>query len=148
MLKRTIEGLFVGGFIAALPLFLVAPANAQITNEIKADIPHSFTIVNTTLPAGRYDFRMVRNSDLQVMTVQSQNGDVAAEFLVRQSDDNHTPKHTELVFNRYGNREFLEKVYESGNKIGVAVNEPSRDEQMMESQGQHAMEHTETEQGW
>jgi hypothetical protein len=78
-----------------------------------------------------------------VMTARNQNGDVVAQFNVRQSIDNRRPRHSEIVFKRYGNTEFLSKVYESGSKEGVAVTETSKEEARLVSQGQHGMEHTE-----
>jgi hypothetical protein len=117
--------------------------NAQITNPIRAHIAHSFMIGDRLLPPGDYTFRIEGNSDLGVMSVQNEHGDNVAQFNVRQSVDSHRPKHSEVVFKRYGNTEFLSKVYESGSKSGVAVTETGKEEARMVSQGQHAMEHTE-----
>lgn len=120
--------------------------NAQITNAIQAHIGHSFMIGDKTLPPGDYTFRIEQNSDLGVMTVQNKSGDNVAQFAVRQSLDNHRPKHSELVFRRYGNTDFLSKIYEEGSKNGVAVTETGKEEQRLVHEGQHAMEHTEEQQ--
>jgi hypothetical protein len=117
--------------------------NAQITNPIEAHVNHSFMIGDKTLPPGDYTFRVENGSDLGVMDVQNKSGDNVAQFNVRQSIDNRRPKHSELVFKRYGNTEFLSKVYEAGSKSGVAVTETSKEEMRMMKEGQHAMEHTE-----
>ncbi len=127
------------GLIALSPLCL----NAQITNPINAHITHSFMIGDRMLPPGDYTFRVEGNTDQGVMNVQNQNGDNVAQLNVRQSIDNHRPKHSEIVFKRYGNVEFLSKVYESGTRNGVAVTETGKEEARMVSQGQHAIEHTE-----
>lgn len=120
-----------------------ASLNAQITNPIQAHIGHSFMIGDKTLPPGDYTLRIEQNSDLGVMTIQNKSGDNVAQFNVRQSLDKHTPKHSELVFRRYGNTEFLSKIYEEGSKSGAAVTETGKEEQRLAQQGQHAMEHTE-----
>ena len=143
-MQRTIQSVLLAAAIGAIPLVIATTAKAQITNQIDADIPHTFTVGDATLPAGRYALRMVGNSDLQTMTIQSKNGDYGAEFLVRQSDDSHTPRHTELIFNRYGHHEFLEKIYQNGSKIGIAVAEPSHEEARLQKQGQTPVTHTET----
>ena len=127
------------GFIALSVLSL----HAQITNQIHAHIAHSFMIGDKTLPPGNYTFRIEGNSDLGVMTARNQHGDVVAQFNVRQSIDNHRPRHSELVFKRYGNTEFLSKVYEGGSRNGVSVTETGKEEARLVSQGQHAIEHTE-----
>ena len=132
---------------AAASLFFIAAGapwlNAQITNSIRANIKHSFVIGDKTLPPGEYTFRIEGNTDNGVMNVQNQRGDTLAQFSVRESLDNQRPKHSELVFKRYGNAEFLSKVYEGGSKSGVAVTETSKEEAHLVSQGQHGIEHAE-----
>lgn len=103
-------------------------------------------IGDKTLPPGDYTFRMETNTDLEVMRIMNSKGDNVAQFNVRQSMDNHTPKHYELVFRRYGNTEFLSKIYESGSKGGVSVTETGKEEERLVHEGQHAMEHTEEQQ--
>lgn len=137
-LAPVLSGLF---FVAAGALSV----NAQITNPIQAHINHSFMIGDKTLPPGDYSFRIEDNSDFGVMTVQNKNGDNVAQFNVRQSIDNHRSKHSQLVFRRYGNTEFLSKIYEVGSKNGVALTETGKEEQRLVSEGQHGLEHTEEE---
>lgn len=130
--------------VAVSLLFLSAPfGRAQIITEVDADIHHSFIVANATLPPGHYIFRMLAGSDQQVMTAMSQDGKEGIEFLVRRSVDSHTPRHTELIFNRYGKKEFLTHIYVIGEKNGVAVVEPSREEMRLKKQGQTPFEHTE-----
>jgi len=95
--------------------------NAQITNAIQAHVDHSFVIGDQTLPPGEYTFRMTTDPDQSLMIATSQNGTYVAQFLVRQSIDDHRPRHSELVFRRYGNTEFLSKVFEAGSRNGVAL---------------------------
>jgi len=140
---RTLAPVCAGFFFAAMGAVWMS---AQITNQIHAHINHSFMIGDKTLPPGNYTFRIEGNSDQGVMTAQNEHGDNVAQFNVRQSIDNHRPKHSELVFKRYGNTEFLSKVYEGGSRNGVAVTETSKEESRLVSAGQHGMEHTEEEQ--
>jgi hypothetical protein len=130
-------------------IFLMAgapKANAQITNPVRAHVDHTFMIGDKTLPPGDYTFRVENNSDLGVMTAQNEKGDNVAQFTVRQSVDKRRPKHSELVFKKYGNTEFLSKIYENGNKNGLAVSESSKEEARLMKEGQHGMEHSEEEQ--
>jgi len=129
---------------AASLLFLAASiGRAQILDSIYLDMGHPFTVVNTTLPPGHYVLRMIPNTDLSAMKITSADGNESVDFLVRQSTDSHTPNHTDLIFDRYGNREFLKDVYERGDKGGVAVIEPSRAEERLKKEGKTAVEHTE-----
>jgi hypothetical protein len=125
-------------------MFVVAPSmHGQITSEIYATIHHSFIVGNATLPAGRYVFGMLPDSQLQIMTARNTQNDAAAEFLVRTSLDAHVPNHSELLFNKYGNKEFLLHVYQTGEQTGVTVLEPSREESRLQKKGQVPTEHTE-----
>jgi hypothetical protein len=129
------------GFVFVIPStpFL----NAQITNTIQAHIDHSFVIGNTTLPPGEYTFRMLQDTDLQAMTATSENDKTSVSFNVRMTIDDHTPRHSELTFRKYGDTEFLSKIFELGSKNGAEVTEPSRDEKRFAQQGLHPTEHTE-----
>lgn len=134
---------------SALLLCILAAAatglNAQVVNDIRAHIDHSFVIENTTLPPGDYVFRPSRSSDLSAMTVSSANDKINEEFLVREAIDDHTPTHSELVFRKYGDTEFLSKIFENGSKIGLEVTENSRQEARFAQQHQHPSEHTEVQ---
>jgi hypothetical protein len=130
-------------------LFATAGAlslNAQITDQIKAHINHSFVIGDKALPPGEYTFRMEKNSNLNVMRVENQRGENVAQFEVRETTTDHRPRHSELVFRKYGNTEFLRKIFEGGSRTGSEVTETSKQEASMVSQGQHFMEHTEEQQ--
>jgi hypothetical protein len=118
--------------------------NAQITNPIQAHVDHSFVIGEKTLPPGEYTFRLTTDPDQSLMIV-SQNGKADAQFLIRQSIDDHTPRHSELVFRKYGDTEFLSKIYEAGSKEGAAITQPSKEEVRLIDQGQHALEHSEVQ---
>jgi hypothetical protein len=133
-------------FAPALVSILLVGApqlNAQITNAIIAHIHHNFIIGNTTLPPGEYTFRMMQGSDLQLMTATSQNDKTSVEFLVREAIDDHTPNHSELTFRKYGSAEFLSRIFESGSKSGVSVDETSHQETRLKKQGQSGTEHSE-----
>ena len=129
-----------------IAFFAVASAqtvNAQIIDTIQAHVDHSFVIGDKTLPPGEYTFRMTTNPDQSVMIATNQNGTNVAQFLVRQSIDDHRPSHSELVFHKYGNTEFLSKVFQAGSRNGLAVTEPGKQEAQLINEGQQALEHSE-----
>jgi hypothetical protein len=132
--------------LVASLLFVTAGAallNAQIADPIRAHVDHSFIIGNTTLPPGEYTFRMMQDSDLAVMTATSENDKTSVDFIVRETTADRAPSHSELVFRKYGNTEFLSKIFEGGSKSGSEVTETSRQEARLAKQMQHATEHTE-----
>lgn len=115
-------------------------ANAQVQDTIRAHIDHSFVIDNTTLPPGDYTFRNIQKEDHSVMTaVDTNDRKHTVDFVVRPTMADHTPRHTELVFRKIGNTEFLSKIFESGSKTGMAVTETGKED----AQYKNATEHTE-----
>ncbi len=128
-------------------VFLVAApcARAQITNQIDVRIHHPFIVGNTTLPSGHYQFHMLEKSGLSAMVATNISDGASTEFLVRMSQDSHTPRHTELVFNQYGRKDFLSDIYEDGSKIGVAVDDPSWEESRLQKAGEKPTPQTEEE---
>jgi len=119
--------------------------HAQITDEIQAHLDHSFVVGNTTLPPGDYTFRVEQDSELAVMTVTSTTGKTTVDVLVQQTTANHTPVHSELTFRKYGNTEFLNKVFERGSKDGAQVTETGRQEEHFAKESLQATEHTEVQ---
>jgi hypothetical protein len=98
-----------------------AKADAQIVGDIEANIPFQFHAGNTKFPAGEYRIHVMDNTDLSVMEISSMDGTVSALFQVRDAEANSDPAKTELIFNRYGDRYFLAKLFDVGNTAGSQV---------------------------
>jgi len=98
-------------------------AHAQIIGELEANIPFQFHAGNAKLPAGRYFICVLNNSDLSIMEISSVDGSASALFTVRDAEANSAPAKNELIFNKYGNRYFLAKLFDEGNPNGSKVDE-------------------------
>lgn len=145
-MQRYLKTLMLGLSAAGLGVFTAQLSLAQIAQHVKADVTHDFTIANTTLPPGHYMFSIVPKSDNEVMNIKAADGDLSENFLVRRARTSTAPDHAELIFDRYGdNEQFLSKIFVPGSKVGFAVVEPSRREAILDHQGQHYTENTETE---
>lgn len=72
-------------------------------------------------PAGKYKIRVDDGSDLKTMEIQSADGKSSALFEVRSAQAQNNPQSTELIFNHYGNRYFLAKIFDEGARAGSAV---------------------------
>ena len=96
-------------------------AQGQIIGQLEADIPFTFHAGAAKLPPGKYIIHVVDNSDLALMEIQSADDRTSALFEVREAQASTEPKKTELIFNHYGNRYFLSKVFDEGEKLGSAV---------------------------
>ncbi|SRR6266851_1993417 len=110
-------------FIALIFALTIYPAkaHAQIIGSIEANIPFPFHAGNAKLPPGKYVIHMLDNSDLKVMEISSADGSLSALFEVQDAEANSTPGKSELIFNKYGDRYFLAKLFDEGNANGSEV---------------------------
>ena len=98
-------------------------AHAQIIGDLEANIPFQFHAGNAKFPAGKYLIHALDNTDLTVMEIRSADGSTSALFEVHDAEANSAPAKSELIFNKYGNRYFLAKLFDEGNPSGSAVDE-------------------------
>jgi hypothetical protein len=110
-------------FVALVFALILYPArvHAQITGRLEVSIPFQFHAGNAKLPPGNYIIHMLDDSDLKVMEITSADGSTSSLFEVQDAEANSTPAKSELIFNKYGNRYFLAKVFDEGNPSGSAV---------------------------
>jgi hypothetical protein len=109
------------GFIGVVLGISTHSAQCQIIGQLEADIPFTFHAGGAKLPPGKYVIHVVDKSDLGLMEIQSADDRTSALFEVREAQDSTTPKKSELIFNHYGNRYFLSKLFDEGEKVGSAV---------------------------
>jgi len=90
-------------------------ANAQIRSDatIRANIPYSFVVNNTTLPGGTYVITVddPYGSDTSVLEIRSANGKTAVLFDTDPITGPRLAPQTELVFDKVGDTYFLSKVF-------------------------------------
>jgi hypothetical protein len=122
-------------FIGLVFALTVSPgkAHAQVAGEIEANIPFQFHAGDAKLPAGKYVIHVLDNSDLKVMEISSADGSTSALFEVRQTETNSAPAKTELIFNKYGNRYFLAKLFDEGDPNGSTVDKSRYEEKVGEA---------------
>jgi hypothetical protein len=136
-------------FVFALTIY-ASRAQAQIVGDLEVNIPFQFHAGNAKLPAGKYRIHVLDDAGLTVMEISSVDGSTAALFQVESAEANSTPAKSELIFNKYGNRYFLAKLFDEGDPNGSRVVE-SRYEKMvgqavLEAQ-EHVPAHRRTQQG-
>jgi hypothetical protein len=125
--------------VFALSIF-AGKAHAQIVGDLDVDVPFQFHAGDTKLPAGKYRIHILDGSDLTVMEITSADDSTSALFQVQESDANAAPAKSELIFNKYGNRYFLAKLFDEGNASGNKVVE-SRYEKQISKAAVEAQEH-------
>lgn len=94
--------------IASLSIAMLAPSAGAFAQQLKANIPFDFTVGNTTMPAGEYtissplrNFVALRSADRTLMATVGGN---------QSYDEAKSNSGGELIFARYGNQYFLDRV--------------------------------------
>jgi len=139
-------------FISLIFTLLLYPtkAHAQIIGDLEVTIPFQFYAGNAKLPAGKYIIHTVDNTDLTFMEISSADGSISALFEVRDAEANSTSPKSELIFNKYGNRYFLAKLFDEGNPNGSAVSESRYEKRVGEAAAEaqaHVPAHHKGQQG-
>jgi hypothetical protein len=130
-------------FIALVFASTIYPtkANAQIIGDVEAKIPFQFHAGSTKFPAGEYRIHVLDNTDLSVMEISSVDGSVSGLFQVLDAETNSEPAKTELIFNKYGNRYFLAKLFDEGNRNGSQVAESGYEKKISQQATMQGQEH-------
>ena len=115
-------------------------AQAETDGNLEVDVPFQFHAGNVKLPPGQYTVHMVENTDQSVMEISSVDGSTSALFEVERTQASSAPAKSELIFNKYGNRYFLTKLFDEGNPSGSQVPE-SRYEKSISGAAAEGQEH-------
>jgi hypothetical protein len=142
LLQETRRYQLLSLFIALVFALTIYPskAQAQIVGKLEADIPFQFHAGNAKLPPGKYTIQVVDNSDLTLMEITSADGSTSALFEVQDAQAKSSPAKSELIFDKYGNRYFLAKLFDEGNPSGSQVLE-SRYEKRISQAAAEGQEH-------
>jgi hypothetical protein len=150
-LKKTGSHQLLSLFVALVFVLTMhsTKAQAQIVGNLEVDIPFQFHAGNTKLPPGKYAIHLLENTDLTVMEITSVDNSTSALFEVGRSQASSAPAKSELIFNKYGNRYFLAKVFDEGNPTGSQVLESRYEKRISEvaEAQEHVPAHHQGQQG-
>ena len=102
-------------FVALTVLFgaaLVTSAHAQSSNRVVVDIPFDFSVGSTLLRAGNYKVEELQSGILVFNGNDGQDHQFVLTVGEEASNQDNQPK---LIFTRYGDGTFLNKVFLSGS---------------------------------
>ena len=115
--------LYIPIAISILVGVLAAGAQAQTSSaqKVVANIPFTFNVGQTELPAGKYTITVVNpSSDRKVLQIRNADGRLSAMIqttsLLRNAADN-----AKLVFHRYGDRYFFAQAQMAGDATSLAA---------------------------
>ena len=93
-------------------------ARAQSRTQYTANIPFEFTVGNQTLPAGLYAIANIQTADGTVILQVRAKGQDGVMRLTNGVQAKEARQKTVLVFNRYGERNFLAEMWRAGEREG------------------------------
>lgn len=130
--------------VVGLGATITASAQIETDATIRANIPHSFVVHNTTLPAGTYTIAVAEKetaSDLNVLEIRSANGKTGVLFDTESITGTRPARHTELVFDKIGDTYFLSQVFMKGD-YGANQVVKSKMERRLEERGSVSENHS------
>lgn len=101
-------------FTAGTVIAQVAP----LFGEVRANVPFEFYAGDTKFPAGSYVVKRLSENDPSILTITTGDGKITALLVVHLQDNKQEAKTSELVFNKYGSRFFLNSVTVAGYSNG------------------------------
>jgi len=118
---KLISGLSLFGLL--LSMGIVNIASAQIVDTVDVDVPFSFVVDGTKLPAGTYGIKPVDDVEAgdNLMQIDNSNGHLSVIFTANASIANTVPKETTVLFNNYEGTRYLAGVYVTGRMTGITL---------------------------
>jgi hypothetical protein len=104
-----------------LSLCSVLPVTAQVGNGVAFTTPFPFYVGQAKMPAGSYTLTEPENFSSHVITVRNSDAHVAASTLVIGTRSLEPERHTMVVFEKYGENLYLDKVLLDGDTSGAMV---------------------------
>ena len=129
------------GMVSLMVLAVLASTRvAQAQQSLLVNIPFDFVAGNQTLPAGQYAVS-VASVGHSLLLVDRKDGIASAFLITNAVAANEIQTESKLIFNRYGDRYFLSKVWTEGNSRGRELLKSAREKEMAqtaknETQGQ------------
>ncbi len=114
----------VGSLLALGTMYALTSLTAfgMVTNGVRVNVPFSFVVEKTVLPAGRYVIRPVDPANPNILTIRSENGRKSVIVVTEPvTATDKTPQSSELLFQKVGNREYLSQIWENGAYDGSEI---------------------------
>lgn len=122
-------------FASVLALVVTTVASAQ-TTKVKVNVPFSFMVDRTNLPAGQY---LVQSVDVvgKVLAIRNLETNSTNLVIFNSCTSLASVKQTKLIFHRYGERYFLSRIWIEGNNLGHELNPSPREKEVAKDFSKH-----------
>jgi hypothetical protein len=122
--------LFILSVVAALA---TANVYAQETTRLKVDVPFSFQVGNSTMPAGQYDVRS--DASAPILTLRSSDSKAVVNIVAIRAQTLNPHDKGMLVFNHYRGEYFLSEVWNAGTNSGAQLKKTPRELEIARGEG-------------
>ena len=103
---------------AILSLLMAAGSAFAQTQKVRADVPFSFSVNKTTMPAGPYTLSNISRGS-SVLLIQSDDGKAVKLTMPNAAESTKAASRSKLVFHCYGREHcFLYQVWVEGKRRG------------------------------
>lgn len=115
-------------FAAALALVVTTVASAQST-KVKVTVPFSFIVNRATLPAGQY---LVQSVDIEgkILAIRNVETNTTNLVMFNSCTSPASMKQTKIIFHRYGESYFLNRIWVAGNNFGHELSPSPREKEV------------------
>jgi hypothetical protein len=108
-------------FALGIITFGVPAVRAQIVTELDFKMTQSFTVGNTTLPAGSYTIRPVHGTDQSVIEISAVGGKPSVMVEAELTQTTGTEAGSQLIFNKYNKVLALSQIFPGGGNSGYQL---------------------------
>ncbi len=108
-------------FALGIMTFGVPAVRAQIVTELDFKMTQSFTVGNTTLPAGSYMIRPVHGTDQSVIEISAVGGKPSVMVEAELTHTTGTEAGSQLIFNKYNKVLALSQIFPGGGNSGYQL---------------------------
>jgi hypothetical protein len=122
--------LFILSVIAALA---TANVYAQETTRLKVDVPFSFHVGSSTMPAGQYD--VGSNASAPILTLRSSDRKAVVNIVAIRAQTLNPHDKAMLVFNHYKGEYFLSEVWNAGTNSGAQLRKTRHELEIARAEG-------------
>ncbi len=136
--------LTIASMLVAVVAFSAIPGFSVTPYHLRVNVPFSFIVGTTRLPAGEYDISTPNVNSNYTLMIREVNGHTS--ILVQTmpvSSKNRIASKTELVFDRVGQDEFLRQIWERGLQTGDQCSESKRERQELARAHQNGLPNAE-----
>jgi len=132
------RALVMAGMMALIAMATTQVAQAQ--DRLAVNVPFDFMAGNTQLPAGEYTVQVSAPTH-SIILISRKDSTTSAFINTNPAVSSQPQSESKLVFNRYGDRDFLSQVWQEGNAEGRQLLKSSREKEMaqiakLDTQGQ------------